>query len=75
MEFCKLAEKGWECLAKHSQSTCAIYVHPLPEKTKPWKSIDYQGLLWPQEDSNPQPSEPKSDILSSWTMEPFAAQI
>ena len=26
--------------------------------------------LWPQEDSNPQPSEPKSDILSNWTTRP-----
>ena len=31
--------------------------------------------LWPREDSNPQPSEPKSDILSSWTTRPFASQM
>ena len=37
---------------------------------KPW--CNHQGfLLWPRRDSNPQPSEPKSDALYSCATEPI----
>ena len=59
---------------------CSCRACPFPllvkrtfERMRKWKTQHFRAgfLLWPRRDSNPQPSEPKSDALYSCATEPY----
>ena len=57
--------------AQFPQSS-ALKIHKTKKRSSELGVFSYLCIYsWPRRDSNPQPSEPKSDILSSWTTQPL----